>query len=157
MSVMIHDPREEDSSPDSTVCDLVNDLLDVTDGGRRAPCWPHQIRGSARLTKCPVRAEFLSSRTTPDSTERSPQSADIVRDHCILPLSADATKGCPAAKSMTSVGRGGSIPGGCDLIRTRHTDFSQKIGWSSIKSDRYAQVLLMCLLVDQLQHVHEHT
>ena len=150
ISVVVHDSHEADSSPDSTDCDLVNDLLDGTEKARRAPCWPCQTLGSARLTKSPVRAESRSSRTTPDSTGGSPQSAVLVRGHCILPLSAGAPKGCPAAKSMTGVGRGGLIPGGCDLTWTRYTDNSQKNGWSSLKKGPYAQVLLMCLLVDQV-------
>ena len=69
MFVVVHDSHEEDSSPGSPDCDLVNDLLDGADEGRRAPCWPCQTLGSARLTKYPVMAELLSSRTTPDSIE----------------------------------------------------------------------------------------
>ena len=43
MSVVVHDSHEADSSPDSTDCDLVNDLLD---GNEKAV---EHLAGHARL------------------------------------------------------------------------------------------------------------
>ena len=87
--------------------DLVNGLLDGGNGGRGAPRWTCQTLGSGRLSKCPVRAELLTSRTTLSFTGASHKSDGITRRRSTVLFSARAQDGCPAAKSVTGVGRSG--------------------------------------------------